>query len=293
MTSRDVTSRAASSGDLPGAARGARGAWELPISERELTCLTREMNEAHRQTLPAMRASAVDLGEEIRARSAGVRPVDAGRRRFLLGAGGAAAALALAACSSGGATTNPVPAATGSGSASPTASASGQYTGDLQVVALATALENQAVGAYQAALDSAKAGRLGAVPPAVANFITSAMAQHADHAKAWNAVLTGAGLPAISGVPLSDQADVTAALNSATDVGAVARLALGLEDQAAQTYLFATYHVTSPAGIATAAGIAPVEAMHAAILNYVLGQYPVPDDFLPVDKAADPSLLTV
>ncbi|SEM18247.1 hypothetical protein [Streptacidiphilus jiangxiensis] len=46
-------------------------------------------------------------------------------------------------------------------------------------------------------------------------------------------------------------------------------------------------------GIATAATIAPVEAMHAAILNYVLGQYPVPDDFLGVDKAASPSLLTV
>ncbi len=33
--------------------------------------------------------------------------------------------------------------------------------------------------------------------------------------------------------------------------------------------------------------------MHAAILNFVLGQYPVPDDFLPVDQAASPSLLTV
>ncbi|WP_217712012.1 hypothetical protein [Kitasatospora sp. NA04385] len=39
---------------------------------------------------------------------------------------------------------------------------------------------------------------------------------------------------------------------------------------AAQTYLFATYNV-----------------------HYVLGQYPVPDDFLPTDKAAGPTLLTV
>ncbi|MHA6763680.1 ferritin-like domain-containing protein [Streptacidiphilus sp. PAMC 29251] len=73
----------------------------------------------------------------------------------------------------------------------------------------------------------------------------------------------------------------------------MAKLALDLENQAAQTYLFATYNVTSAAGIATAASIAPVEAMHAAILNFVLGQYPVPDDFLPVDKAASPTLLTV
>ncbi|MFC8448975.1 ferritin-like domain-containing protein [Kitasatospora sp. NPDC057223] len=273
----------------------AKGGWELPISERELSSLTRDMEDAHRETLPTMRAAAVDLAEEIRTRG-GNEGADDGRRRLLFGAGGAAAALVLAACSSGRSTTNAAPspsASSASASASAKASSSSQYTGDLQVVALATALENQAVGAYQAALDAAKAGKLGTVPPAVAGFITTAMAQHADHAKAWNAVLTGAGKPTITGVPLSNQASVTAALGRATDVAAVAGLALQLEDQAAQTYLFATYNVTSPAGIATAASIAPVEAMHAAILNYILGQYPVPDDFLPVDKAASPTLLTV
>ncbi|WP_327071104.1 ferritin-like domain-containing protein [Kitasatospora sp. NBC_01302] len=266
-----------------------KGGWELPISEGELARLTRDMHDVHQETLPAMRAAAVDLTEEIRARRNDA-PREAGRRRFLLGAGGAAVALTLAACSSsksGG-------SAGSSGTSMPASdSASGQYTGDLRVVALATALENQAVGAYQAALDAAKAGKLGTVPPAVGTFITTAQAQHADHAKAWNAVLTGAGKPAITTVPLSNQPATLQALNAATDVGTVAKLALSLEDQAAQTYLFATYSVTSPAGIATAATIAPVEAMHAAILNYVLGQYPVPDDFLPVDKAASPSLLTV
>ncbi|PYC76349.1 hypothetical protein C7C46_22540 [Streptomyces tateyamensis] len=251
------------------------------------------MDEAHHETLPEMRASAADLAEEIRARRS-VEAVDNGRRRFLLGTGGAAAALVLAACSSSKTTSSgsSSPSAAGS-SGSAGASASGQYTGDLKVVALATALENQAVGAYKAALDAAAAGKLGTVPPAVATFITTAMAQHADHAKAWNAVLTGAGKPAITDVPLSNQPDTLAALGKATSVGDVAKLALQLEDQAAQTYLFATYNVTSPAGIATAATIAPVEAMHAAVLNYVLGQYPVPDDFLPVDKAASPTLLTV
>ncbi|KJS58087.1 hypothetical protein VM95_35610 [Streptomyces rubellomurinus] len=248
------------------------------------------MDEAHQETLPAMRASALDLAEEIRARRTD-EPRDAGRRRFLLGAGGAAVALTLAACSSSSKSTSGSSPSAGGSPAS--AGASGQYTGDLKVVALATALENQAVGAYQAALQAAQAGKLGTVPPAVANFVTTAMAQHADHAKAWNAVLTGAGKPAITDVPLSNQADTTAALGKAASVGDVAKLALQLEDQAAQTYLFAAYNVTSPAGIATAATIAPVEAMHAAILNYVLGQYPVPDDFLPVDKAASPTLLTV
>ncbi|MFD8321288.1 ferritin-like domain-containing protein [Kitasatospora purpeofusca] len=271
------------------------GGWTLPVSEGELAGLTRELHEAHQDTLPAMRAGARDLVEEVRARGAD-GPRDLGRRRFLLGAGGAAAALTLAACSSSGSGGSPAPVAgspSGSASGSPSGSASGQYTGDLKVVALATALENQAVGAYQAALDAAKAGRLGTVPPAVATFITTAMGQHADHAKVWNSVLTGAGKPAITDVPLSNQPATLKALGEATDVAAVAKLALSLEDQAAQTYLFATYNVTSPGGIATAATIAPVEAMHAAILNYVLGQYPVPDDFLPVDKAAGPGLLTV
>ncbi|WP_329576333.1 ferritin-like domain-containing protein [Kitasatospora sp. NBC_01250] len=286
--------------------------WDLPLSEGELTRLTRDLHEAHQETLPAMRASARDLSEEIRARQQGEprdgaretgepregarrtgAPRDSGRRRFLLGAGGTAVALTLAACSSGSTSSSSSSSAAGGASTASSAAAGGRYTGDLKVVALATALENQAVGAYQATLAAAKAGKLGTVPPAVAGFVTTAMAQHADHAQAWNAVLTSAGKPAITDVPLSNQPATLAALGKAANVGDVAKLALQLEDQAAQTYLFATYNVTSPAGIATAATIAPVEAMHAAILNYVLGQYPVPDDFLPVDKAASPSLLTV
>ncbi|WP_042366435.1 ferritin-like domain-containing protein [Streptacidiphilus neutrinimicus] len=275
-----------------------RGGWELPISERELTRLTRDLAEAHQTYLPAMHASAAELTEQIRdQRAAETRgeaplPGTASRRRFLLGAGGVAAAFALAACSSSGKTTSAAGAsgaAGGAGSGSP----GSMYTGDLQVVALATALENQAVGAYTAALAAARAGKLGTVPPAVGTFAQTAMSQHADHAKAWNAVLTGAGKPAINDVPLSNQPATLQALGAVTDVGGVAKLALMLEQQAAETYLFATYNVTSPGGIATAASIAPVEAMHAAILNYVLGQYPVPDDFLPVDEAASPSLLTV
>ncbi|MFC1408968.1 ferritin-like domain-containing protein [Streptacidiphilus sp. N1-12] len=259
------------------------GGWELPISEGELSRLTRELDEAHREYLPAMHAAAADLTEEVRA----------SRRRFLMGTGAVAAGLALAACSSNSTKSTAGAASSSAGAASASATASSMYTGDLQVVALATALENQAVGAYGAALTAAKAGKLGAVPPAVATFATTAMSQHADHAKAWNAVLTGAGKPAITTVPLSNQPATLKALGAVTDVGGVAKLALMLENQAAQTYLFATYNVTSPAGIATAASIAPVEAMHAAILNFVLGQYPVPDDFLPVDKAASPTLLTV
>lgn len=57
--------------------------------------------------------------------------------------------------------------------------------------------------------------------------------------------------------------------------------------------LFAAGHVSSAGGIATAAYIAPVEAMHAAVLDFVLGNYPVPDTFLGTGKTAGPALLTV
>ncbi|WUH90763.1 ferritin-like domain-containing protein [Streptomyces sp. NBC_00433] len=271
----------------------ARDGWDMPISDDRLARLTRDMEAAHRDTLPAMRAAAVDLAEDLRGNLGGSddAPRAPGRRRFLVGAGGLAAAMALAACSSGDKHDSAAP--TKGAAPSPSGSSKSQYTGDLKVVALAVALENQAVGAYQATLAAAEAGKLGQVPPAVATFVTTAMAQHSDHAKAWNAVLTGAGKPAIHDVPLSNQPATLAALGKARTVTDVAKLALQLEDQAAQTYLFATFDVSAAAGVATAASIAPVEAMHAAILHYVLGQYPVPDDFLPVDKAADPALLTV
>ncbi|MFD3935475.1 ferritin-like domain-containing protein [Streptomyces sp. NPDC058611] len=255
--------------------------WKLGLSEGELVRLTRGMEEAHRETLPAMHEGAAELVEEI-------TPGEVGRRRFLTGMGIAAAAAAFTWTAGAGAEK-----ANAAVQGPPAAGAPSPYVGDLKVVALAAALENQAVGGYGAALKAAGAGKLGKVPPAVGTFAQAAMDQHAAHATAWNVVLTGAGRPAITGVPLSNQPATLKALGQAKDVGAVARLALALEDQAAQTYLSAVGNVSSPAGIKTAASIAPVEAMHAAILHFVLGEYPVPDAFLQADRAANPTLLTV
>jgi hypothetical protein len=262
--------------------------WELPISEAQLTGLTRELDEAHRESIPSMYARAQELSEELA--DTGAHPRAVGRRGFLLGVGGAGLGLALAACSSNS-TTPAGSGAASSGSAS--ASTGSVYTGDLKVVALATALENQAVAAYSAALSAATAGKLGSVPAAVGTFAQTAMSQHTDHAKAWNGVLQSAGVPTITGVPLSGQPQVLSALGAVTDVGGVAKLALQLENQAAQTYLFAAANVSSAGGISTAASIAPVEAMHAAILQFVLGEYPVPDSFLGTSLAASTSTLTV
>ena len=54
---------------------------------------------------------------------------------------------------------------------------------------------------------------------------------------------------------------------------------------AAATYLEAISVVSAPAGLKTAATIEPVELQHAAILHFVLGQYPVPDSFTKMDGA--------
>ena len=65
-----------------------------------------------------------------------------------------------------------------------------------------------------------------------------------------------------------------------------ATLALMLEEIAAATYLSAQSVLTNKDAIMLAGSIQIIDAQHAAILHYVLGEYPVPDVFAKVDKAA-------
>lgn len=257
---------------------------EMAISERELAALTRELDELHESTFPQVRktldALAGNLGHVVHNPST--------RRGFFLGAAGAVALGAVAACA-GGPSGQPGP----SSPAAPPPAAPETYPGDLKVVALAAALENLAVTAYGGALKKAAAGELGTVPPSTTTFIQTVVKQHADHAQAWNAVLSGAGKPTIDDAPLSITQEQLALHANAKSVPEVARLALNLENVAAQTYTFATANVSDPTGIMTAASIQPVEAMHAAILNFVLGQYPIPDTFIGVADALKLDTLTV
>ena len=255
---------------------------EMAISERELRAMTQELDDLHETTFPLVRKTLSDFS----ANMAHVVSKPSNRRTFFLGTAGAITLGAAVACSSGTSTSS----SSSSAPASPTADT---YTGDLKVVALAAALENLAVTAYNGALKAAGAGKLGVVPPSVAEFVTVAVKQHADHASAWNAVLTKNGKPAIMDAPLSITADQVAMLNAATSVPAVAKLALNLENAAAQTYTFAAANVGDAGGIMTAATIQPVETMHAAILSFVLGQYPVPDSFIKIDGAVKPDALVL
>jgi hypothetical protein len=257
---------------------------EIAISERELSALTLELDDMHQDSMSEVRASMASLSERV----ASVAKTAANRRTFLLGGAAIVGGAALAACgssSSGG-------SAPSSGGSSASAGGSSKYTGDLKVVALAAALENLAVAGYGLVLKKAGMGAYGKVPPAIADFVVTAQKQHSDHASAWNGVLASANLPKITGTPLTIAAPSVKALQGAKTIPAVAAIALSLENAAAETYLFAAANVTDAGGIATAASIGPVEAMHAAILSFVLGQYPVPNSDIGITKAVQPSMFT-
>jgi hypothetical protein len=255
----------------------------IQISEAELSAMTADLDELHRQSLPDL-ADAVEAAQQDQRPRRG--PLVTSRRGFLAGTGLVAGGLALAACSSNSRST-----ATGgtTGATTGGTAASGGAATDLAVATLATGLENLAVSVYQAGIDAATAGKLGPVPPAVVTFATTAQMQHKDHAGAWNAILTGAGQAPVTGVDLTVKTAVTdPALTKVTDVASLAKLALELENVAAATYLNAISVLSSKGGIQTTASIQPVEMQHAAILNFVLGQYPVPDSFAMTTGARKP-----
>ena len=154
-----------------------RNAEVMAISEQELTVMTADLDQIHNDVgMPAMHRAIGEWTERSRT----------SRRGFLIGAGALAGGAVLAACSSG--SSSPT---TTSGSSNP--SVTDKLTGDLAVAALAASLENLAVAAYGDVLTAATAGKLGTVPPAVANFATTVKSQHTQHAQAWNSAIVASG----------------------------------------------------------------------------------------------------
>jgi hypothetical protein len=253
---------------------------ELAISEAELISMTHDLDDAHHESLPSMRDSLTEWSEsddDIRSGITRLVSTPSSRRAFLLGGGAVLGGVALVGSGMG---SGLAAAATRSGRMGvPSATSAQKLSGDLAVVALAASLENLAVGTYQAGIDAATKGSLGEVPPAVVTFAQTAQSQHKDHAAAWNAVLTGAGKKAVSGVDMTVKKSVDKTFAAVKDVPGLAKLALDLENVAAATYIAAIDVVKTPAGIKTAATIQPVELQHAAILHFLLGEYPVPDAF--------------
>jgi hypothetical protein len=232
------------------------------------------------------------------------------RRRLLAGVGVIGAALVAAACGSddngsGGSTvttaaplgstaTTAAPGTTGATDSTmatattmatdTTGAADGAAT-DGKIATLAAGLEVLAVGTYKAALDAATAGSLGTVPPAVAEFVTKAMSQHQAHLDAWNKVLVAAGAPEVTEPNATLKPTVDSEFAKVTDVGGAAKLALMLEQIAAATYQSAIPVLSSKDAITLAGSIQIIDFQHAAILNFVLGNYPVPDTFGKLDLA--------
>jgi len=224
------------------------------------------------------------------------------RRHLLAGAGVLGAGLVAAACGSSastkaspitttGSTTAATPKTTLNGTtvpantAAPTTAAAPANV-DGKIANLAAGLEVLAVGTYKAALDAAGAGKLGDVPPAVAEYVKVAMAQHQAQLDAWNAVIVKAGGPKVTAPNAKLKPTVDAAFAKVTDVTGAATLALQLEQIASATYLSAQSVLTDKDAIKLAGSIQIIDAQHAAILLYVLGKYPVPDVFAKTDLAA-------
>ena len=224
-------------------------------------------------------------------------PATCSAARLLAGAGILGATLVAAACGSDrndaatstntSARTTGVAATTAGGTAMGGTAMGGTAPSgtDAKIATLAAGLEVLAVGTYKAALDAATAGKLGAVPPAVANFVQTAMAQHQTQLDGLNKFLTGAGGAAVTQPNATLKPMVDAAFAKVTDVTGAAQLALLLEQTAAATYQSAIPLLEKPAAIQLAGSIQIIDAQHAAILLFVLGEYPVPDTFGKLDKA--------
>lgn len=266
------------------------------LSDTELRHMTRDLDALHHDlTLPALKDSLSEWTEEIREGTAcggeggAGQPVLSDRRRFLIAAGGVAGAGLLAACGTSSSATPGANAPSASSSPAMTGGEGQMLSGDLQVVAMAASLENSGIATYTAGIKAATTGKLGKVPPAIVTFAETAMSQHQDHQKAWNAVLTSSGKQPVTAVDPVIQPTINTALGKVTTVAGLAALALLVENIAGETYQNGLSVIKSAAGIKTAASIQPVEFQHAAILSFVLGKYPVPNAFTGVSTARPPS----
>ena len=185
------------------------------------------------------------------------------RRTVILGLGaGLGAGLAVSGCSA---------------HADPAVTA--RYRGEYRTIARAAALENQAVSVYRALL-AGPAARGSGSAPAFARLAEACARHHVEHAATWNAILLAGREPAMAGTPLRGASGVLRSARSAATVEEAAALALRFETEAAETYVNAVGSLSSRPGIAAAASIAPVEAMHAALLRFLAGDDPVPMSFL-------------
>lgn len=137
---------------------------------------------------------------------------------------------------------------------------------DVMMLQTAASIENLAVAVYTRAAGLPPSVS-GASIPTVAAFVTMTIAQHKDHAKAFNAAATQLGGKAQTGIDQTVMDSVvTPALAKVKGPADVVALAQALEDGAAQTYVKFGGDVDDKGALNAFATIAPVEAQHSAVL---------------------------
>ena len=158
---------------------------------------------------------------------------------------------------------------------------------DLDALEFAASLEVVAGAAYRKGSGELTAGRLGEVPPAGSELLQSAATQHGQALTAINDLLESAGRSPVSESNVEfESAVVTPALTAAKGWPEVASLARTVEATLSATYLQSIHStLQSPAALRLAGGIQATAQKRVAILNFMLGEYPVPDTFQKTDAA--------
>ena len=140
---------------------------------------------------------------------------------------------------------------------------------DAAILASAIRLENTAVAAYAAAVNS------GVLTPQFRRTAALFGRQEAEHAAALTAALKGLG----GTPPAGADAKLLAPLKRARSQRQVAQFAIELETMAVAAYHDASKKLQQARLLQTAAQIMSNEGQHLAVLRQALGRNPVPNAF--------------
>jgi hypothetical protein len=177
------------------------------------------------------------------------------RRRFLKRAAGAAGAAAA------------VGAAGAVGGCRIPAEVADTRADDAEILQLGLALEHEGIFAYEAGLKSGLLAKLG---PGVVDLAKKFQSHHVDHRNALaETIRVLGGTPAEA----KDSYDL-GTINGPVDV---VKLAVKIENKAANLYAEAVGKISSPAIRVQAAKILGAEAWHTAVLRGALKEDPAPD----------------
>ncbi|WP_374629201.1 ferritin-like domain-containing protein [Frankia sp. AgPm24] len=147
-------------------------------------------------------------------------------------------------------------------------------TSDIAILQTAASIENLAVSTYTTALTLPFIG--GTMANGVVKaFAMKTMAQHAEHAQAFNAAVVKLGGREQNGPDPKYAAVVKAAVPTIKGPGDVVALAITLEDVAAQTYTRNVSQVGTSMLRMLLGSVAAVEAQHRAVLLAVQALLPV------------------